>query len=265
MARVGGGRAGTNRKPALPSAQEMLAAMGQPYGFGPRQTSGMFKIMGSSGFQSPFQGLPTAASGADFETLSLLGANDVMGYYAPQPQSEANKRNQAGEAVFTADFQNYYIDENGQFVDRSRGRKIYDEEDSEVVVPGEKGPQNQESDAPAELSVVPTSTTNPERPRTVAAGYDKSRETLTVVFRDGTFYNYYEVSPSQWQAFKARVSKGQYIYKELDFHPRGAANVSSLPSYARTALYKVARVTQLHSASKRGGQYDRSKAPKKRK
>jgi len=39
-------------------------------------------------------------------------------------------------------------------------------------------------DAPAPLTVLPTSTTNYQRPRTVAAGYDPKRETLTVVFRD---------------------------------------------------------------------------------
>lgn len=262
MARVSGGGSASSRKQALPSAHELLGAMGQPYGFGPRQTSGLFNIMDTTSVKSPFQGLPVAASGADFETISLLNSSDVMNGYNPQTQAEANRRNQAGEAAFTGDLSTYYIDKDGNFVDRSKGRKVYGEDDDEIVIPGEKGPQTGSATAPAELSVVPTSTTNPARPRTVAAGYDKSRETLTVVFYDGTYYNYYEVSTAEWQAFKSRTSKGQYIYKYLDFHPRGPADEGSLPVYARTALYKIARVTQLHSSSKKGGQYDRNKTAK---
>ena len=99
-------------------------------------------------------------------------------------------------------------------------------------------------------SVIPTSSSNPERPRTVAAGYDKVREVLTVVFRDGTFYNYYEVRPTEWQDFKRRVSKGRYIYENLDFKPRGPANVNSVPAGARRTLYGLARLNQLKSGGK---------------
>jgi hypothetical protein len=30
---------------------------------------------------------------------------------------------------------------------------------------------------------------------------------MTVVFRDGTFYNYYQVTPGEWEAFHASYSK----------------------------------------------------------
>lgn len=263
MARIRGGGA-AKRPAALPSAQELLGALGQPLGFGPRQTTGMANILSQEGtFQSPFAGLPTAASSGEFfETISLINATETMRYYNPQTQAEATKRNQAGEAAFLGE-DIYYIDANGNFVDRSSGRKVYDfdEDSGETVIPGEKGPQFDESDAPAPLSLVPTSTTNPDRPRTVAAGYDRNRSVLTVVFRDGTYYNYYEVNTNEWQDFKRRVSKGQYIYKYLDFKPRGPANVSALPSYARSALYKFTRAMQLKKSSK---QYDRN-ARKQRK
>lgn len=257
MARVRGGGGAANRRAALPSAQELLNEVGRPYGFGARQTSGMMKALSQEGnFQSPFAALPTAAStGEFFETISVLNANETMKYYNPQTQAEANKRNQAGEAVFLGD-DVYYVDSQGNFVDRSAGRKFYEEDldTGETVIPGEKGPQFGESDAPAPLSLVPTSTTNPERPRTVAAGYDRNREVLTVVFRDGTYYNYYEVNANEWQDFKTRISKGKYIYQILDYKPRGPANVNSLPSYARTALYRLTRSIQLTSERK---QYDR--------
>lgn len=257
MVRPIGGGAARGRRTALPSVQEMASALGKPYGFGPRQTMGMMNMMSQEGgFQSPFSALPTAASGGEFfETINLLNANDTMTYYKPMSPAEVNARNLAGEAIGFGDI--YYVDDNGDFVDRVSGRRYYDDDvdTGEIVVPGEKGPQYEESTAPAQLSLVPTSTTNPERPRTVAAGYDRNRQVLTVVFRDGTYYNYYEVSSNEWQEFKKRVSKGQYIYRYLDYKPRGAANVNSLPSYARTALYKLTRTLQLTKERK---QYDRA-------
>lgn len=114
-----------------------------------------------------------------------------------------------------------------------------------------------ESAAP--LTVVPTSTTNPERPRTVAAGYDKSEQKITVVFRDGTFYNYYQVSPSEWQAFKARVSKGRYIYSYLDSKPRGPADIAGISATARKAFYRIARGSQKLT----GGRPGKPPKPKK--
>jgi hypothetical protein len=109
-----------------------------------------------------------------------------------------------------------------------------------------EGAQDGEEESPAELTLVPTSTTNPERPRTVAAGYDKIDNKITVVFRDGTFYNYYQVTPIEWQAFKARVSKGRYIYNYLDSKPRGPADVAGISATARKAFYRLARGSQVH-------------------
>lgn len=231
MARISGKAARTQRA-ALPSSQELLNMLSPV-------------ISGSSNFA----GLPTAASYGEFFEAISVATNQ---YYDPQSYKEASRRNQAGEAVGSDDFSTYYVDANGNFVDRSAGRKFYDEEDGELVIPGFKGPQEGESDAAAPLSVVPTSSSNPERPRTVAAGYDKVREVLTVVFRDGTFYNYYEVRPSEWQDFKRRVSKGRYIYQNLDFKPRGPANVRSIPAGARKTLYGLARLGQLKSGGKQG-------------
>lgn len=246
MARVSKGGSGAGKRPALPSAQEAVTALGAAYGLGPRQTKGIYSLLDTGAISNPFAGMPTAASTGEFEAISLDSV-DVMQFYSPQTQAEAEQRNQAGEAAFGA-YNRPYYDQEGNFVDRSGGRSYYDvdTDTNEVVIPGQKGPQYGEADAPAPLSVVPTSTTNPKRPRTVAAGYDKRRQTLTVVFRDGTFYNYYEVSPVEWQAFKSRVSKGQYIYQTLDYKSRGPANVNSIPAYARTALYRVARTSQIN-------------------
>lgn len=98
---------------------------------------------------------------------------------------------------------------------------------------------------PAAITQRPTSTTNPRRPRTVAAGYDPDRKTLTVVFRDGTFYNYYDVSKGMWQSFKSAPSKGKYIRRYLDAKPRGDADMSFLSSQAAELFYRVSRTNQI--------------------
>lgn len=109
-------------------------------------------------------------------------------------------------------------------------------------------------------SDIPTSSTNYSRPRTVAAGYDKGRQTMTVVFRDGTFYNYYGVSQAEWEAFRASYSKGRpwlnkanpsgkpgtqavdglFISKQ-----RGPADVTNVDPIIREQLYRVARTQQI--------------------
>jgi len=73
----------------------------------------------------------------------------------------------------------------------------------------------------AELTDSPTSTTNPQRPRTYAAGYNSKTRTLSVVFRDGTPWNYYEVTPLEWGNFLRSKSKGRFIKLYLDAKPYG--------------------------------------------
>jgi hypothetical protein len=106
---------------------------------------------------------------------------------------------------------------------------------------------------PADITVSPTSTTNPDRPRTVAAGYDRSRKVLTVVFRDGTFYNYYSVSGLEWGNFKRARSKGRFIRLYLNNKTRGTASMGSVPEAHQELLYKVARTMQtLHGGYQKG-------------
>jgi hypothetical protein len=73
----------------------------------------------------------------------------------------------------------------------------------------------------APITVVPTSSSNPARPRTLAAGYARERKTLSVIFRDGTPWNYYEVTALEWANFKRAKSKGRFIRLYLNQHPYG--------------------------------------------
>ena len=102
---------------------------------------------------------------------------------------------------------------------------------------------------------IPTSSTNYSRPRTVAAGYDSARQTMTVVFRDGTFYNYYQVTEGEWRAFKASISKGNPWLNRANKNqgsdglfvgkPRGEADVSNISPEVREFLYRVVRSQQI--------------------
>lgn len=110
---------------------------------------------------------------------------------------------------------------------------------------------------------IPTSSTNYKRPRTVAAGYspdpnypESDNGILTVVFRDGTFYNYYEVTHGEWQNFHASYSKGRpWLNKRSKSQagdglfigkPRGdAGDMQDIDPEIRAALYRVARTNQI--------------------
>lgn len=90
----------------------------------------------------------------------------------------------------------------------------------------------------------PTSTSNPDRPRTVAASYDPDRSVLTIMFRDSTLYNYYDVDMSTWEEFHSKSSKWEFIKNVLDSHPRGPANINDLNPKIRSSAYVIARSLQ---------------------
>lgn len=254
---------------SLPSEQEMAIRRNHESRFDPniarRSASGRggyqmsaddaiaaASLMDRTRVISPFAGLPTAASVGEFR-----GTTD------PYEQEKLARQELAKIYKLTDDDsfwgQDYDEDQSGYdynnlaqpTLDPSTGRVR-----GGAVTKG-RGRQ------PAPISVVPTSTTNPDRPRTVAAGYDESRRVLTVVFRDGTFYNYYDVEPEIWQQFKALPSKGQFIIpKVLDNYPRGTANMASASLAAREGLYRIARTGQWVNDGQVSAQYDRSLAPR---
>jgi hypothetical protein len=230
MARTTGGR-GVPKGTPRANAQELLNSLGRQI------------------FGDEFQGGPVAASKGEFnqQTDVMYDDTESMDYYNP-----TQYRNLAGRNWFEDPGLRY--DENGNPIGSSRPLYEVVELTGDLKIPGYKGPQNQEDSSPADLTVVPTSTTNPKRPRTVAAGYDEEEEKLTVVFRDGTFYNYYEVDANEWKAFKANRSKGAAIARMLDFKPRGPADMSSLSKKAQQAFYRFSRGAQIHQKGQAKGQ-----------
>lgn len=69
------------------------------------------------------------------------------------------------------------------------------------------------------LPYQPTKTTNPDRPRTIAAGYDKTTSTLRIRFRNGQVYGYYHVPQNVWRNFRRAKSPGRFINRVLNFYP----------------------------------------------
>jgi hypothetical protein len=99
----------------------------------------------------------------------------------------------------------------------------------------------------------PTTSEDVNRPRTVAAAYEPDEHKLTVVFRDNTYYNYYEVTKDEWKDFKESYSKGKYIADYLNSKPRGVADMSEVPAeilthaFASSRLEQISRLTKPHS------------------
>lgn len=111
---------------------------------------------------------------------------------------------------------------------------------------------------------IPTSSSAPKRPRTVAAAYApdpvNNNGTLTVVFRDGTYYNYYDVNDSEWNKFHGQLSKGPMLNPStrnnpmpgfLMSKPRGEADVSNTPADVLEALHRRSTMSQLTRPNRR--------------
>lgn len=79
------------------------------------------------------------------------------------------------------------------------------------------------------LTERPTNTSNPPRPRTIAAGYDYRSRTMFVRFRgervgpglyqDGVGYEYYNVSRREWDRFRNAPSPGRMINQVFNHKP----------------------------------------------
>lgn len=83
------------------------------------------------------------------------------------------------------------------------------------------------------LTERPTNTSNPPRPRTMAAGYDYKSKTMFVRFRgdrvgqglyqDGVGYEYYNVTRREWDRFRNSPSPGRMINTTFNHKPYSPA------------------------------------------
>ncbi len=102
----------------------------------------------------------------------------------------------------------------------------------------EQVPDEESFQTVSAINMRATTSSNPKRPRTIKAGYDFKSQTMTVVFRDGTWWNYYEVPAYMWQGFILSESKGKYLASSgLDSWPKmGPADPAGMPTYQRVQL-----------------------------
>lgn len=89
-----------------------------------------------------------------------------------------------------------------------------------------------------------TTSSRPERPRTLKAGYDYSTNTMYVVFRDGTWWEYNEVPMDMWEEFKDAPSKGRYLRNSgLDsWGDMGPANIGKMPRHRRVQMNEISAI-----------------------
>jgi hypothetical protein len=169
----------------------------------------------------------------------------------------------------------FLLDENGKQILDEKGQPLRDYKVAFDAV----GPDNAR---PAALTVRPTSSTNFKRPYTVAAGWERYPQqsgaaadnlgTLTVLFRDGTLWNYYDVDRSFWIKFRSSISKGEYINKHAKPSPElttnyrnGPADTSQVSEQTRQLIYTEARATQYRYATKRSYTYTNKATGERRK
>lgn len=95
-----------------------------------------------------------------------------------------------------------------------------------------------EMDSSVGADMRPTSSSNPTKPRTLSAGYDRENGKLIVVFRDGTWWEYRGVSPELWESFRLAESKGKFLASSgLDnWADMGPADVGSMPVHRRVQI-----------------------------
>lgn len=142
----------------------------------------------------------------------------------------------------------------------TQGRRVTGESEFDSISIFDDTDIEDDNTSPAALSQVPTSSIFPSRPRTIAAGYSPKTNVMTVVFRDGTWWNYPEVKSLEWQNFKKAYSKGRFLvahgYQDGSRiggkgHP---ADVSAVNIQERTILAMRARAVQVHTGGLQQGQ-----------
>lgn len=91
-------------------------------------------------------------------------------------------------------------------------------------------------EAGVKLETAPTS--NPERPRAKSLGYNPNTNTLYVVFRDNTWWEYRNVPVSMWVGIQNSSSTGKYLRKSgLDmWGDMGPADLTTMSEESKTRL-----------------------------
>lgn len=91
-------------------------------------------------------------------------------------------------------------------------------------------------EAGVRMETAPTS--NPERPRAKTLGYNPNTNTLYIVFRDNTWWEYRNVPVSMWVGIQNSSSTGKYLAKSglNQWSDMGPADLSTMSEEAKTRM-----------------------------
>ena len=120
----------------------------------------------------------------------------------------------------------------GRMVDSRQGREQTESQQTgwDVAIP--KDVEN----VGTEMTTAPT--INPKRPRALTIGYNPNTNTLIVVFRDNTWWQYNNVPVDMWIGLRNSASTGKYLREEgLDTWPdMGPANMDDLSESVKAQI-----------------------------
>jgi KTSC domain len=256
--------------PKPPDPSTVTQWIGKKYGVGYGMPAGRFRNIDTESEKQRMQ----AASRPDWSYYQdmygqgthpeeILGATDLLGNNVdPNDFFDTMMSNGPFQAItyndsagtVTTDAASYFSDESTAYLEEEGFYSGKGYSYSNMGTAPNPSVISSVDKAPADITLAPTSSILPPRPRTVAAGYDGSRRCLTVIFRDGTFYNYYGVSGLEWGNFKRAISKGRFIKAYLDGKVRGTADMGGVPQAHQELLYKVARTAQVIQGGVQQGQ-----------
>lgn len=137
--------------------------------------------------------------------MAILDPEEL--YSAMQDQKYSIKREKQRTKNFDRNLQLYLNDPDNYEDPRDYPEEDYYDEPERVQTPQDAIDKKTK----ARLSLSSTSTTDPEKPRTLSAGYDEENYILTIQFRDGSLWNYYDVPPEMWNEFNSAESKGRFL------------------------------------------------------
>jgi hypothetical protein len=91
-------------------------------------------------------------------------------------------------------------------------------------------------EAGVRMETAPTG--NPERPRAKTIGYNPNTNTLYIVFRDNTWWEYRNVPVSMWIGIQNSSSTGKYLAKSglNQWGDMGPADLSTMSEEAKTRM-----------------------------
>jgi hypothetical protein len=91
-------------------------------------------------------------------------------------------------------------------------------------------------EAGVRMETAPTS--KPERPRAKTIGYNPNTNTLYIVFRDNTWWEYRNVPVTLWVGIQNSSSTGKYLIKSglNDWSDMGPADLSTMSEEAKTRM-----------------------------